>query len=147
MLGVIVDSVENNAQQYAMFRELNKLSQKHDCYLFTNRVNTMPIEPNFAILQQIEALSHKGVLIGTSLINSQVVAKSITSSKRYFYVWSPEWMDINGLGTSQLVNVFYNDRMELIARSDSYHALLSNLFKNPERVIYNWDAEELEKLL
>ena len=147
MIGIIVDNVINNPENYVMFRELNKLSEKYDCYLFVNSINGMPIKPRFAILQQIEAMAHKGTLISTSILNTQVVANCLTAKDKFFYVTKPEWKNLNNFGASQLDKMFYNDDVKLIAGSNSYYSLINKLFKRPSGVVIGWDAKQLEKVV
>lgn len=147
MIGVVVDNIINNAQTYLMFRTLNKLSKTHDCYMFTNTVQSMPLPNHFAILQQIEALSHRGILISTSVINTQIVLNSLTATQKYFYIWHPEWSQLKELGVRQLRNVLYNDDIDIIARSASHAKLLNKLFKQPKHIVYNWDYESIKRVV
>ena len=147
MIGVVVDNVINNPQNYVLFRELNKLAQDEDCYLFTNTVQALPMNHNFAILQQVEALKHSGILIGTSMLNAQIVANCLTASKKYFYVWSPEWMNLQKFGSQQLRKMFYNDDVDLLARSTCHWNLLAKMFKEPNGIVYNWNAEQLRSVI
>lgn len=147
MIGIIVDNVINSPQMYVLFRELNKLAKEQDCYLFANVVESLPMNHNFAILQQIEALHHKGVLIATSMLNAQVVANSLTPSSKYYYVWGPEWKNLNQFGSQQLKNIYYNGEMKLIARSESHFQLLSSLFQTPHGVVYNWNVDQLKRVV
>jgi len=147
MIGVVADNVVNNPQNYILFRELNKLAQDEDCYLFTNSVQSLPMNHNFAILQQVEALKHSGVLIATSMLNAQIVANCLTARDKYYYVWCPEWVNLQQFGSQQLKKIFYNNDVKLIARSTSHWNLLAKMFQEPHSIIYNWDAEQVRAAL
>lgn len=148
MIGIITESIDANfSHHYLLFETLNKLSESYDCYLFTNKVISLPTNNKFAILQQVEAMSHSGILIGTSIFNTQIVSKCLTATKKYFYIWHPEWMYFNNFYTKQLNNIFYNDEINLITRSNSHYKLIKNLFKQPIGTVYNWDTDELIKVL
>jgi len=147
MIGIIVDEVFGSSQHYFMFKTLNELSATDDCYLFTNKVNSLPMNNKFAIMQQLEALHHPGILISTSLFSTQILANSLTASKKYFYIWQLDWMNMNGLLNKQLDRVLYNDEIELISRSNSHANVLSQICKKPCGVVYNWDKERLKTVI
>ncbi len=148
MIGIIADSIDAQySKDYLLFKALNTISETHDCYLFTNRVISLPMNNKFAILQQVEAMHHSGILIATSIFNAQIVSKSLMASKKYFYIWNPEWMFFNVFYTKQLNNIFHNNEMDLITRSDSHFNLIKKLFKEPLGTVYNWDINQLIKVL
>jgi len=147
MIGFMVDVVEDNSEQYAMFRSINQLSQMHECYLFSNTVLSLPIQNHFAILQQVEAMDHKGILVGTSLFTAQMIANCLTCTDKYYYLLYPEWTSLSGFGSSQLNVIFHHEEMELITKSNSHAKLVGDLFKQPKGVVYNWDVEQLKKVL
>ena len=139
--------MKNTPQDYILFRELNRLAEDQDCYLFANTVQALPMNHRFAIMQQVEALKHPGILIGTSMINAQVVANCLTAKEKYFYVWSPEWASLQEYSAQQLNKIFYNKEISLIARSNGHFKLLSKLFKEPAAVINNWNSKQIREEL
>ena len=147
MIGIITNDVSNNPESYLMFKALNEISNDTDCFLFTNIVYALPCPHRFAIMQQVEAMSHRGTLVSTDIINSQILKNNLMAEKKYYYVWGPEWRNLNNFSPNQMTSVFYNDEIELVARSKSHKDMLSKLFKPPKHVMYNWDANQLRELL
>lgn len=147
MIGVIVDEVANNTNSYILFRELNKLSENYGCYLFCDEVKSLPIENKFAIMNQVEAMSHSGILFSTSILTTQVLVNNLTASKKFFYVHSLDWMHIKYFGFNQLKKVFCHDEIDLIAKSESHNDILSKLFKKPSHIIYDWDVQKITEVI
>ena len=147
MIGVLADKIIGTPQYHFMFKALNELSKTQDVYLFVSEVKQLPRENKFAIMQQVEALHHPGVLIGTSMLNTQIVANCLTATRKFYYISHFEWMYLTKFGAHQLDNIFYNDEIELIAGSTSHANLLSKLFKPPAGIVYNWDKGSLEKVI
>lgn len=148
MIGIVVDTIEaEHSKDYLLFKTLNDLSENYDCYLFANNIKSLPMNNKFAILQQIEALNHSGILIATSIFNAQIVLKSLTATEKYFYIWNPEWMFFNTFFTKQINSIFYNKELNLITRSDGHFSLIQKLFKEPIATVYNWDKENFIKAL
>jgi len=147
MLGIVVDNVINTPSQYLMFTALNEISKTHNCYVFAGKVIQLPQKPRFAIMQQVEAFGHRGVLIGTSILSSQIVEKALMASRKYYYLWSLEWMGLDGFDESQLDNIYCSDEMQLIARSSTHYNKISQYFKPPSHIIYNWNTSSLLEIL
>lgn len=147
MIGVLVDEVKNDVKSYIIFRELNKISEKNNCYLFTNSVKHIPIKPRFSIMSSIEALHHDGILIANSIITSQIAINSITATDKYFYMWDMDWMNIKGLKCAQLKNIYYNKEISLIARSYYHYDFAKKLFAEPKGIVHNWNAEKMMRLI
>jgi len=147
MIGVIADDIVYSPQSYFLFKALNELSVSNDCYLFASSVQHLPMNNNFAIMQQLEALHHPGILISTSMMNTQILAHSLTASKKYYYMWSFEWCALKQFGANQLDHIFHNDEINIIARSNTHADKVAQLFKPTVGVAYNWNAKQIQKVL
>lgn len=147
MIGIVVDKIDGSIGNHVMVRELNKLADKVPCFVFTNDVGRLNVKNKFTILQQVEALSHPGTLISTSLITSQVVLNSLTPKKKYLYLQNYEWRNLDRFNALQLHRVFLNDEMDIIVKSDTQKKVFSKLFREPSKVIYNWRADDLIKVI
>ena len=147
MIGILVDNIANDTFNYCMFRELNRLSKKEQCFVFTNNIEGLPMQNNFAILQQVDALAHQGTLIATNLLNCQVLANSLTAEKKFMYLWSFDWMNFSALEASSLNNMLHNEEIDIITRSKSHEQVVKKMFKAPKGVVYNWRANEILKAI
>ena len=147
MIGVVVDQVRNTPVDYIMFRELNKLSRKVDCFLFVNQVHALPMKNNFSILQSVEAMSHAGTLIATDITTCQIVNKSLTASKKLFYMWDLEWNKIESFNHNKLFPIMHNKEIDLVVRGSKHFDIVSKLFRKPKATVCNWRAEELLKVI
>ncbi len=147
MIGVILENVNNDPITYDVFKCLNQLSRKHSCYLFTDSIVAMPVKNKFSILQSASAFEHRGVLIGTTLINAQMVNNSLLAKEKYLYLQNIDWMNINNLRFNQLRRVMHHPELKIIARGSNHYDIIKKAFKEPEHTIINWDAEELERAI
>ena len=147
MLGVIVDTIENNIHTDVMFRELNKISKTEQCFLFTNSTRSMPRKNKFTILQQVEALCHKGTLIATSLLNAQIAKKSLTATNKFIYMHDFDWMNFNAFYASQLQEIILDEEINILSRSNTHYDIMKKLFKEPKGIVYNWRADEILKVI
>lgn len=147
MIGIIVDDIESTPFMHTMFRELNKLSETHECYVFANQVKSLPTHNKFCILQQIEALQHQGILISTSLMTSQILANCLTCKSKYYYVYDLEWRNLNTFNEKQLTKIFLNEEINLLTRSDSHYQVLSKNFQPPVGIVRNWDHRAIAEYI
>jgi len=147
MIGIVTEEIINNPKFYVMFRELNKLSDQMPVFVFSNGVRQLPIKNKFTILQQIEAMSHQGTLIATDILSSQVVAKSMTPKKKLLYLQDLEWTKLQNFQAQQVSNLFLNTQLEVVVRSEKHKEVVSKLFRPVDKVVYNWRASELLKVI
>lgn len=146
MIGVIADLIDDDAFSYSLFKSLNKISKSLDCYLFPMNFRKAPIKNGFTILQPVNALHHKGTLISTSILNTQILGNSLQASKKYFYFNNLDWKDLGIFNAEQLSFINTSD-IELISRSESHDKVIRNMFKPTAGVVYNWDSDELLKVI
>jgi hypothetical protein len=147
MIGVIADMIDDDAFSYSLFKSLNKISKSTDCYLFPMNFKKAPIRNEFTILQPVNALHHKGTLISTSLLNTQVLANSLQAKKRFFYFNDLDWRGLGAYHAEQLAFVTQTKDINLISRSNSHDKVISKMFKPTAGVVYNWDADQLLKVI
>lgn len=147
MIGVIADLIDDDTFSFNLFRSLNKISKAIDCYLFPINMKKLPMRNDFTILQPVNAFHHKGTLISTSILNTQILANSLQATKKYFYFNDLDWKDIKQFNSEQLSFITDMDDIKLISRSKSHNRLITNLFKPTEGVVYNWDSNELLKVI
>lgn len=144
MIGILVDNIKNDSKNYILFRELNELSKHIDCYIFTDKIDSLPIQNKFAILQQIHSLEHSGILIGTSIINAQVVAKSLMAKEKYYYIYDFDWIYIQNYYNSQLQLTLYNKDINLISRSNDHDKLIQKITNRKSKaIIHNWNHNDI----
>ncbi len=147
MIGVIADLIDDDAFSYSLFRSLNKMSKSVDCYLFPLELRKPPVRNEFTILQPVNALHHQGTLISTSILNSQILGNSLKASKRYFYFNNLDWKDLGMFRSEQLSFITQSEDINLISRSKSHDKVISRMFKPTAGVVYNWDADQLLKVI
>ena len=147
MIGIVTDHISNNIKNYLMFRELNKLSKTQDCYLFANSIESLPMKNEFCILQQVEAMSHAGTLMSTSLITTQIVQNALPAKRKIFYMWYPDWSDYDNIRTTQLTNILTDKSIEIVTRGTDQAKLMESMFGRECGILRNWDSESLERLV
>ena len=147
MIGVIADLIDDDAFSYSLFRSLNKISKSVDCYLFPMNLQKAPIKNEFTILQPVNAFHHRGTLISTSLLNTQILANSLQASKKYCYFNDLDWKGLETFNTEQLSFITQSKEINLISRSKSHDKVISRMFKPTAGVVYNWDADQLLKVI
>lgn len=147
MIGIIVNDIESTPFMHTLFRELNNFSKEHECYLFANQVRSLPMHNNFCILQQIEALQHKGTLIATSLVTSQIVANCLTCENKYYYIYDFDWTALGNFNEKQITRILLNKEINLLARSESHYNVLRKNFKAPKGIVHNWNHKQIAEYI
>lgn len=130
-LSLLLNNTGSSQIAYFAIREINKMAEKRpsvDATIFYENIQRNCLPPNFAIMQIAEAWNQDGSIIATSLSTAHKMM-GFMSQKKFFYVWDLEWIR-NG-GQSQYEHyfqVYTNDSVGLIARSESHKKCIENAF-------------------
>ena len=89
----------------------------------------------------------KGDAIATSIETANLLLKTNNACNRYLYLWDMEWLR-NPLAFENISEILSDDRISLIARSNSHKDLIEN-FCNREviGVVDDWNVDQLQELL
>ena len=101
----------------------------------------LPINTN--ILQRINIFQFNGIVITDDIARSQDLINITYAKKRFIYFYHLEWPYLNGLRFVHLNQVFLNDNIELIVRSQSHFDLVEQVFKKPKYIMPEWDYKTL----
>jgi len=146
MLGILTDKIQFNQQSIFLLKNCNELNKTNSCCIFCNEMHSRPVDVCFNIMQQIHSYQFEGTLITDNLLLTQNLNCNIYTKKKYYYVWNFDWINLEQLRFAQLRIPFYNDDIELIARSQSHAKLLEKLFKKPKYIMEDWDWEVLKRI-
>lgn len=147
--GIWVDNIGKSQKGHYIIKSINEIVKDHfnDIILFYNEFDNIMAVPKFAILQDSEVWGFDGLVIATSFNTAKKLISCPSPTKKFFYVWDLEWLNIENLNYVDFQNVYQNDSLDLIARS-SYHAeLLEKCWKQPVGIVEDFDAEQLRKIL
>ena len=104
--------------------------------------------PPFFSCMNISFFSNfKGDAIATSIETANLLLKTNNSCNRYLYLWDMEWLR-NPLAFETMSEIMNDERIKLIARSDSHKDLIEN-FCNREviGIVDDWNVDQLQELL
>jgi hypothetical protein len=146
MIGVLTDKIQFNQKSIFLVKNFNQLNKTNNCCIFCNEMHNRPVDVHFNIMPQIKSYCFQGTLITDSLLLTQVLHYNIYTKKKYYYVWNLDWIHLDNLFFGQLKIPFYNNEIELIARSQSHADLLEKLFKKPKYIMEDWDWKVLQRI-
>ena len=124
-----------------MIKEFNKAAMLKDYSLsaFYSRPSVPVTRPFFSCKNISFLAGYDGVAIATDLISADMLLKSNTASDKYLYLW-----DIGYVAC----DILLDDRLKLIARSDSHATIINNFCnKQLDGILDNWDIDELMRIL
>ena len=56
-------------------------------------------------------------------------------------------MNLESFNNEQISNIFFNEEINIISKSSSYAEILTKLFKPTIGTVYNWNPDELLKVI
>lgn len=148
-LGILVESLGVNQRSIEIIREMNKihlLDEYWDVVVFYSEFGIFPLPPKFATMNMSEAFGMDAPLISTSIETTKQSLNCIKPTKRFFYVWNLEWT-YKTHQVDDLLDVYSNPLVELIARSDDHANIIEQCWKKPIAVIENFNYEKLTNLI
>lgn len=147
--GILIDTISFQ-KGYFLIKNLNKLcldTPKLDIIVFRTNYSILPTAPHFAIMQEKEAWDFDGKIIAADFISAKKLINCPGPIKKYFYIYDLEWLNMVDFNYTDMVNIYQNDRLDLIARSESHAKIISNNWKNPVQIMADWQYNVLKELL
>jgi hypothetical protein len=87
------------------------------------------------------------VAIAASLTCAETLLRSHNRSDKYLYLWDIDWL-ITPVNFSVACNILRDDRLKLIARSESHAKVISNFCnKEVSGIVDNWNIGELQRII
>lgn len=108
-----------------------------------------PIQyPNFASMNINEAFDFDGIVVATTLNTAQKMAHFPGPQCRYFYLWDLEWMRSPGYNFENLLAIYNNPHLKLIARNNEHAMLIEKCWNRPvHAIIPNCDIRKFIEMV
>jgi len=146
--GVITYALDVSQQGLMITHNLNILVKDNvDPIVFYREYFPLPITPLFAMMQELEVYGFFHPIIATSFETANRLLHTPGPTKKFFYVMDLEWLYMGTLVYEQLVNVYANEDIELIARSEEHFKLLTDCWKKPIAIIENFNYKDIRSLI
>jgi hypothetical protein len=130
-LNFLVEDIGAGQLGYFLTTNINKLHDERpevDAIVFYNNLHRHCATPKFAIMQMIEIWGHEGPTIATSLGTAYKLLTCPGIGPLFYYVWDLEWLRGQPKIYSTAANIICNDKLILLARSESHKLALENGF-------------------
>tara|TARA_R100001163_G_scaffold2127_1_gene3343 strand:- start:653 stop:1120 length:468 start_codon:yes stop_codon:yes gene_type:complete len=148
-IAALVDSLSPTQMSFYLIKEFNNFVKDVDyspCCFYNNLMASV-LSPFFSCMNISFFSNFKGDAIATSIETANLLLKTNNACNRYLYLWDMEWLR-NPLAFDNISGVLSDDRISLIARSNSHKDLIEN-FCNREviGVVDDWNVDQLQELL
>lgn len=148
--GVIVNTLNNAQVSHTLVQGINDLVEQTYEYcpiVFFQHLNLPPFFLKCCQLQHQNAWGFKGPLISTSIETTQILVQCLLTPRKLFYVYDLEWLYLENLQYRQLLSIYDNPDIDLIARSERHFDILAKIWKKPLGVIHDFNSEEIKQLI
>lgn len=140
---IMVNSIGYDDQSLFLIENLNKVQE--NITVFIREWDRTPKVCKFAVMQEKEAYSCGGTVIATSLQTADLLTKLYRPTKKYFYMWSLEWIGAY-VPCDWLAGIYQNDEIKLITRSAEHAQIVERVWGKKALIIEDFNHEELIKL-
>lgn len=147
--GIMVDSLGTTQLALQLILEINKvnlLENYIDVCVFYHYNDKVLIAPNFALFHEQEAWGYNGPVMATSLETAHRLLKIHTPVRKLFYVWDLQWIH-KIYSFEEIADVYCNDNIDLIARSESHAKIISLCWKEPVGILRDFNYEQFASII
>ena len=147
--GIIVDSLNQSqlsTQLISSINNLYKLDRYVDVIVFFKQYDIPIIHPYFPVMNINELYGFRNPVISTCISTTKILQKQPFIEKKFFYVWSLEWMFFD-FNYSSLDSVYMDKDIELIARSEIDAQFISACWRKPSYIIEEFNYEKTYEVI
>lgn len=148
--GILVNKLDFSQQSLHLIMSVNKLLYENptsDFIVFYETWGRQPLAPKFATMMERECWGLEGTLISTTLINTSRAIRCPGPTKKLFYVWNLEWLNLQNINFEELAKIYCHPTIELVARSESHYKALKDVWKEPIAIMDNFNPTVLKELI
>lgn len=119
-IGIILPNLEVNQLAYEIISSINHeilAGGKHDYRVFIENISLFSIRPLCAVMSIPEIWSYSGLLVSTTLDNTEFSLRLTTDVMRVFYIWDMEWLR-GQKNYLRNLSILRNPNLVLISRSE-----------------------------
>ncbi len=148
--GVVVDGLSMSQLGIMISKNLNYIVEQYNNIcptVFFDEFHQSIITPLFPMMQQVEFWNYNYPVISTNLETTKHLINAQRPPKKLFYVVDLEWLYFPKIVYDELEQIYNNENIELIARSESHYKLISTCWKEPIGIIEDFYYKDILKLL
>jgi len=148
--GILVKKVDNSQLGYYVTKAINHIAENFvntDVVVFAREHVVPPVMPLFSTMPETDIWGYDAPVIATDLETARVLIDSCGPTKKYFYVWDLEWLRLGEFSHKQLSDIYNNEEIELIARSNRHYMIIKECWKEPSFVMSDFNPSTLMEVI
>lgn len=143
-LGILINSFDISQLRISILHNLKRIKDVTP-YVFYNELPEVYLKDlSFAALSSREAYGFNGYTIATCLHTAKQLLQCPCPTKKFFYMWDFEWMK-QQYNYNVIQEIYLNDDLTLIARSEYHKKLIDNCWKQ-SIIVEDFNHEQLTRL-
>lgn len=147
-ISTLINDLSASQNAFYMIKEFNKCIENTDISVgvFCNRHSVPVTQPLFSCRLANFLVSYNGIVIATTLEEAETILKLPNKSKRYLYLWDLDWLE-NPVFFSAAMNILRNDKLEILARSESHAKVIEHFCNRKVKgIVDNWNINQVLEL-
>lgn len=149
-IGILVDKIDASQQSFYLIKNINKICEDPflDIIVFYKEWILPPVTPHFAVMNEKQAWSYDAPIFATSLVTAEKLLSFPVPTKKFFYIWDLEWIDLENYSYNNVYNIYCNPGLELIARSDYHKEIIEKVWnRKVHAVIEDFNHEQYSEII
>lgn len=146
-INVLVHDLNLSQLNFFMLKELNRMAIQKEAepIIYFEVHSPICVKPHFAIMQLSEAWLQSGITIATTPQTATKLAAFPRCERKLLYVWDLWWLRPQYRSYPLISQIFLDQRLELIARSEPHALAIQNCFNR--QVVGIADNFKLKEIL
>lgn len=148
-IAAVVDNLGPSQNSFYLVKQFNKaLSSTNLCVSAFIQRFTIPVATALFSCKSVSFISgYHHNLIATSISDANLILNSNNASSKFLYLWDLEWL-YNPTGFINNVNILRDNRLKIIARSESHAQMIENYSnKSVVGIVDDWNLDSLIRII
>ncbi len=144
-IAAYVKDLSPSQGSFYLIKEFNNLLENTDVSpsVFHDKTCIPPKHPCFSCRMAALMSPYRGSIIATTMQGAKTTLKLANKADRYLYFWDLDWLR-NTVWYSSAMSILRDDRLKLIARSESHAECIENFCnKKVVGIVDNWNMEQM----
>ena len=137
MIGIITKNIDFLLEQ--------NIHQGDTCVFFDGYIPPM-VADNTAKFSVSSIHDFTGIGISTCIATTQKLIATSMLSKKIYLIADPSWVNLNNFRYVDLLDIFWNDEIKIVALNKEIYNILARMFREPDALMEEFDAELLENI-
>ena len=138
-----MDNIEFSQLFLTLNYEAERVKDKLNITVFFNNHGKMIDSAQYNVMPASNMWKTNMPVIATDDMSAKFLLATHTIKKKYFYIWSLDWLMKKARKVEDNLALYCNNKLELLVRDEDMYKLVSSVWKKPTGILDDFNSEQL----